>query len=199
MEAIKRKQTIQIDDAILDSIYQSGNELRKGLVDKEGIRTFLAVPLLGKDTAIGYLALFRKEVRPFTDDEISLVETFASQAVIAIENTRQFHAIQTRLEREAATADILEVISRSRDDETPVYNTILRHASKLCHAPVAMFGLITENRKHFVVPAHIGARTEYIKSVNANPPDLDTDKYAAARAKVEMRTIAIEDLSDPKL
>lgn len=199
VHAINRKQSVQIEDAKADAVYQSGNELRKGLIEEEGIRTFLAVPLLSGDTAIGYLALFRKEVRPFTDDEILLVETFASQAVIAIENTRQFHAIQTRLEREAATADILEVISRSQDDETPVYNTILKHASKLCHAPVAMFGLITENRKHFVVPAHIGARTEYIDTVNANPPELDPDKYAAARAMVEMRTIAIEDLADPKL
>ncbi|MEM7300099.1 MAG: GAF domain-containing protein [Pseudomonadota bacterium] len=102
-------------------------------------------------------------------------------------------------EREAAIADILHAISRSQGDEIPVYDMILKHASNLCGAPLAMFGLISEDRTHFTVPAYVGAKPDYIDFISANPPELDPDKYAAAKAMVEMKTVAIEDLADPKL
>jgi GAF domain-containing protein len=82
------------------------------------------VPLVRDGVALGCINLNRYEVRPFNAAEIALIETFAAQAVIAIENVRQFRALQERLAREAATGEVLGVISRSRDDERPVFETI---------------------------------------------------------------------------
>ena len=88
------------------------------------------MPLISQGRGTGCLILFRDEVRPYSDDQIALVETFAAQAVIAIENVRQFRELQTRLEREAASREILGVISQSRDDDSPVFETILEKRSE---------------------------------------------------------------------
>ena len=82
----------------------------------------------------GQLEFGERAVRPFHDDEINLVETFAAQAVIAIENVRQFKEVQARLTREQALAEILTVISESRDDEKPVFDAILQMVTRLCRA-----------------------------------------------------------------
>lgn len=78
--------------------------------------------------------LSRTDVRPFSADEVMLVETFAAQAVIAIKNVRQFREVQERLERERASPEILGVIIQSREDERPVFEVILRNAAQLCKA-----------------------------------------------------------------
>ena len=80
---------------------------------------------------LGEFDLFRREVRPFTEQHIELVESFAVQAAIAINNVQQFREVQERLEREAATSEILEVISRSRDDDGPVFDVVLENAARL--------------------------------------------------------------------
>ena len=84
-------------------MYRSGHEGRRKLVDVEGVRAHLCVPLMKAGVAFGNITLSRTEPRPFSPEEIALVETFAAQAVIAIENVRQFREVQTRLEREEAT------------------------------------------------------------------------------------------------
>ena len=192
-------KVIMMDNIADHELYRNRDPRRVQMVEVEGVRSVLVVPLIKEDQGIGAITLYRREVSPFSEGDVTLVQNFAAQAVIAIENVRQFRELQARLEREAATADILDVISRSRDDETPVYNAILKHASKLCNAPLAMFGLINEERTHYAVPAHIGAKREYIEYLNLNPMELDPDKYVAARAMVEMKTIHIDDFSDQKL
>jgi GAF domain-containing protein len=106
-----------------------------------GHRTALAMPLLRKGVPIGALFLRRREVRQFSDKEIALLETFADQAVIAIENVRLFTELQTSnrelttaLETQSATSDILRVISRSQTDVQPVFDTILASAVRLLGA-----------------------------------------------------------------
>ena len=130
--------------------------LRSIWLKLEGVRTRLIVPLVRHGVAIGASTLSRREIRPFTADEIHLVETFAAQAVIAIENVRQFRELQTRLAREAATREILEVISQSRDDDKPVFEVVLRKAAELCHAPMASLLIISEDRSHSVLAAEWG-------------------------------------------
>ncbi len=144
-------------DLKLTERYLSGDPMTVAAVDVEKLRTMLVVPLLNAGTGMGCLVLLRQEQEPFSDSEIALVETFATQAVIAIENVRQFREVQTRLERERASAEILEVISRSRDDEIPVFDAILKNAAQLCDVPGTALYLVNEEQTEFVLTAEWGS------------------------------------------
>src|SRR6185369_3285738 len=110
-----------------------------------GYRTFLSTPLLRGGTPLGTVAIRRTEARPFTDYQITLLKTFADQAVIAIENVRLFKELEARnnqlteaLEQQTATSDILRVISRSQTDVQPVFDTIAEAAMRLCRTSTAI-------------------------------------------------------------
>src|SRR4030095_1629947 len=103
-------------------------------VKQGGMRAVLAVPLVGQIDAYGALFLWRREPGLFTPDQVALVETFATQAAIAIENVRLFHATREALEQQTATSEILRVISRSQTDVQPVFETIAANALRLCDA-----------------------------------------------------------------
>src|SRR5262249_17931495 len=105
-----------------------------GLGVASGARTFLVVPLRQQAKIVGTLGARRIEVRPFTPAQIKLIETFADQAVIAIENVRLFNELKESLEQQTATSEILGVIARSPTDIQPVLNAVAESAARLCES-----------------------------------------------------------------
>jgi len=135
------KQLDHIVDAKREPAYVKGLEPFKEFVDVFGARTFLLVPMLQDDTLVGVIAIYRKEVRPFTDKQIALVQNFAAQAVIAIENTRLLNELRQRtaeltdsLEQQTATSDVLSVISSSPGEMETVFRSMLENAVRICQA-----------------------------------------------------------------
>ena len=155
-KAILSGKPVHIRDMSDTDNYRSGVSFFTSVVEDTGVRTTLLVPMMTPAGGIGVLILLRKEVNPYSDAEIALVQSFAAQAVIAIENARQFREVQTRLEREAATSDILSVISQSHEDETEAFESILQNAATLCQADQAALILANEERTSFRLTANWG-------------------------------------------
>jgi GAF domain-containing protein len=194
-QTIREKRVVQIEDLADTDLYREGWQYRRDLVDKAGIRTVLAVPLISGGEGIGCINLRRSEVLPFTPDQIALLETFAAQAVIAIENVRQFRELQTRLEREAATREILSVISQSRDDEQPVFDVILKSASRLCKAPLAFLSMANDERTHVNFQAMLGARPEFTELVENFHEPIEGSQLVAVRPVAEAVPIRVDDIT----
>ena len=158
--AITDRQTIHVLDlaAELETEFPDA----KGIQQVTGSRTVMATPLLREDTPIGVINIRRLEVRPFTDKQITLLETFADQAVIAIENVRLFKEIQERnaelreaLEHQTATAEVLGIISRSPTDVQPVLDAIVESAARVCGIDDVVLRLREGN--NMISRAHFGS------------------------------------------
>jgi GAF domain-containing protein len=139
------KQVVHIPDLKADRAYAERQPLRVVTVDEAGARSFLGVPMLKENKLAGAIVIYRQEVRPFASKQIELVKTFATQAVIAIENTRLFNETQEALERQTATADVLNVIGRSPTDAAPVFDVIGERAEKLCDAEISVVSVLDGN------------------------------------------------------
>ena len=128
------KELVQITDLLSDDAYKKGTPLAVSGATLAGIRTLLAVPMLKDDHLVGAIVIYRQEVRPFNDKQIALMQNFAAQAVIAIENARLLNELKQSLEQQTATAEVLQVVSSSLGDLEPVFATMLEKAVRICDA-----------------------------------------------------------------
>ena len=196
---------IHIPDVLADPEYGAS-----GHQQAAGHRTTLAVPLLREGTTIGVFGLLRDEVNPFTEKQIALVQSFAAQAVIAIENARLLNELRQRtddlsqrttdlteaLEQQTATSGVLEVISRSAFDLRAVFETVAESSIRLCGADRAFIFRFDGELLRMVVARN--SSPEFAEWI-ANHPIRPGRHSASARAALERRTINIPDVqADPE-
>jgi GAF domain-containing protein len=184
--AIRNRQTIHVHDLTVEEIsaqFPDSETLR----EVAGTRTILATPLLREGNSIGAIVIRRQLVQPFTDKQISLLKTFADQAVIAIENVRLFQELKESLEQQTATSEILGVIASSPTDIQPVLDTIAENAARVCGSYDAMIRLVQGDLLHAV--AHHGPFP---------PVALDRPinrESANGRAVIDRKIIHIDDVT----
>jgi GAF domain-containing protein/anti-sigma regulatory factor (Ser/Thr protein kinase) len=194
--AILDRQTIHLTDAQSETDeYPVGSAIARQL----GFRTILTVPLIGSGEAVGAITLRRAEVRPFTERQVELLQTFADQAVIAIENTRLFEEVQARteeltesLEYQTAISEVLAVISRSTSALQPVFDTIVAASERLCQADRAQ--IFTRREDGFHLAAHSNTDERAVAHFIANPL-VPSRRTATERALLEGRTIHVQDVT----
>ena len=186
------KETVQVTD-----LMSVPPEARGALAKFAQARTALAVPMLKEDELIGAIIIYRQEVSPFTDTQIELVTNFASQAVIAIENTRLLNELRESLQQQTATAEILRIISSSPTNVQPVFDTIVRNFVSLCGSLFGAIYTFDGELVHFA-GAYGFSREQFNATRAKYPVRVDDSSVLSTRAVLAKAPVYSQDvMSDP--
>jgi GAF domain-containing protein len=189
---------VEVDDLANSEAYRDGEPNRRALVEIGGARCLLAVPLLKDERVIGDVMIFRQENRPFSDKQIALLQQFAAQAVIAIENTRLLRELREStedltesLQQQTATSEVLQVISSSPGDLAPVFDKMLENATRVCGAEFGSMVLVEgDSRRNVAIfngpPAFVAARAGVVARIHPR-----SNIAAAIRTR---QVVQVEDL-----
>src|SRR5262245_1727686 len=207
-QAIRERVPVNIADQQTDPAL---SEERRAIARALGHRSLVAVPLLRRGEAIGTIGVTRREAGGFTDDEVALLQTFADQAIIAIENVRLFtelkqknealtqaHAQVTEaLEQQTATSEILRVISSAHSDAQPVFDTIVQSAARLCNA--TMTGVVLTDGTTLYHPANFGGSPEVLAVGRARYPR-PLDMHSQPGIAILTRSVVhVPDIEEPSV
>jgi GAF domain-containing protein len=192
---IRTREVVHVPD--MRNYPAQGDSRVTALVDTAGARTLVCVPMLKGNEAIGAIAMYRQEVRPFSEKQIDLVANFAKQAVIAIENTRLLNELRESLQQQTATADVLKVISRSTFNLQNVLDTLVESAARLCEADRA--ALTRSKGEIFEQIAWYGFSPE-LRSYMKARPIASGRASPSGRAFLEGKVVHIADIqADPEI
>jgi len=186
-----------IDDLRELPSYKAGDPMTRNIVEQAGARSLMIASLRKDESAVGAITIYRQEVRPFSDKQIALLQNFAAQAVIAMENARLIAETREALEQQTATAEVLGVINSSPGDLAPVFDVLLERATRLCEASFGYLLTYDGQRLHPAAdrghPSFAAWIRAHIQAQNPHKPEPGTSN---ARLLAGEDVVHIPDVTD---